>query len=1023
MYIRDDDKNRILSHAEGKLFEIITERMTLRKSGKDYDGRCPKCGHEHSLKISPAKQIFKCFHCNQLEGNNAVSWLMKAEGMDYPQALKTLAEHFNIILSDPRQRQTQKKAASKKQGKHDTDSYCARILADSGLTFADVTAHVYKTGETKTIFEMPAFFKGSIDTRGEITRDGDDVIIAYFDLEGVPVYYELKDKKGKPTGNFREFTRVRWKYPDEHLDKEGKPVKYRTPYGAGTPIYIPEKIRAAYKASQPIPRLFIQEGEKKAEKACKHGIMSIAVSGIQNIGMHGRLPESVINLIQRCHVKEVVFMLDADCFDLSANLKIGEPVEKRPRNFFYAVRNYKDYFRSLRNRELYVEILFGYILKNEANDKGIDDLLANTLAGKESELVNDIEYAVNEKDHTGRYVQLHKITTYTDHKLQEIWSIHNFTAFAEKYKNILKDLPEFMIGKHRWRFNDNGELESTQPIEADEQYWKEITRIRAGIESKTYEFHYGHCFSFLRNRGFGRYLRPAGDFNFIKLDAPFVRTVETWEIRDFITEFTKMIAVEDVLEMIYRGGPQYLGPDKLNNLQFIQPAFETPERDRHLFYFKEQCWIISKDTIKELDYTTIQHHIWADLCKDITAQRLPEPLIRVFRDESGHFSYVITNNGKQSHFLRFLENTSNFTWRKQQLIKEGKPDIVITPDELYDNTLHLIAKLCAIGYMVVGMKDRSVAKAVVAMDGKQSEVGASNGRTGKSIIGELLKHITTTIYINGKTIDMEDDKFLWDELTEKTRTVFIDDVRPGFNIELLFANITGDWSVNYKGGRRCTFPFTTSPKIYLTTNHTLRGEGSSFLDRQWVIAFSDFYNDKHKPLDDFGIMFFDEWDFEQWNITWNLLAECVQLYFRYGCIQSPQERIEIRRLRHHMGEEFLTWAEEYFSADDKLNTRLPRKELYDAFLEHSPGQRKFCSTTAFKTKIQNYCTWKGYTFNPHKYDPVTGIPFQTDKDGQPVIDDKSGGVEYFTIGNDAFASVAGDDFDVLAQPVTKKPPF
>ncbi|GHU80113.1 hypothetical protein FACS1894145_5790 [Bacteroidia bacterium] len=100
-------------------------------------------------------------------------------------------------------------------------------------------------------------------------------------------------------------------------------------------------------------------------------------------------------------------------------------------------------------------------------------------------------------------------------------------------------------------------------------------------------------------------------------------------------------------------------------------------------------------------------------------------------------------------------------------------------------------------------------------------------------------------------------------MTEKTRTVFIDDVRPGFDFESLFANITGDWAVNYKGGRRCTFPFATSPKIYLTTNHALNGEGSSFKDRQWLIAFSDYYNDQRKPIHDFGVMFFDEWDFEQ----------------------------------------------------------------------------------------------------------------------------------------------------------------
>lgn len=47
-----------------------------------------------------------------------------------------------------------------------------------------------------------------------------------------------------------------------------------------------------------------------------------------------------------------------------------------------------------------------------------------------------------------------------------------------------------------------------------------------------------------------------------------------------------------------------------------------------------------------------------------------------------------------------------------------------------------------------------------------------------------------------------------------------------------------------------------------------------------------------------------------------------------------------------------------------------------------------------------YCDWKGFVFNPQKYDSTTGKPFQVDKDGRPVLDDKAGGIEYFTIGAD-----------------------
>ena len=1006
MYILPQDKESILSRAEGKLLDVIREHVTLKKSGADYVGKCPKCGHEQGLKVAPAKGIFKCFHCNQLEGNSAVSFLMRALDLSYPDALKMLAEHFGIVLMEPpvRQAPAQKSGSGKKSSPEAT--YCEKMLAASGLTAEDVLATVYAVGDAKTVFKKRTFFPGTIDQYGNVDPSGGDAIIAYYDLDGLPVMYEQKDKKGKLTGKQKELFRVRWQFPSEHLDKEGKETKYRTPYGAGTPIYVPEKLRCAYKSGQPIPRLFIQEGEKKAEKACKHGIMSVAVSGIQNIGMGGRLPEAIVKIIQQCSVKEVVFLLDADCFDLSATLKIGDNVQKRPRNFFYAVRSYKEYFRSLRNRNIYVEILFGHVLKNDAGDKGVDDLLANTLAGKEADLIADLEFAVNERSHIGKHAQLYKITTWTYHKLEEIWHLHSPAAFAEKYRAVLKDLPEFTIGRHRWRFSSSGELESTQPIEPDEQYWSESKDEKRGLTR--YEFRYGRCFTFLRNRGFVRFRRQTGDeFCFIHLDPPFVRMVEPWEIRDFVTEFTKTIAVEDVLEMIYRGGPQYLGPDKLGNLEFIHPNFEPPVRDRHLLFFAEKCWQINASVISEVEYSAVRQHIWLDVKKNFPAARIDQPLVAVEHSEQGKFSLRITEQGKKCHFLRFLENTSSFTWRKEQLIAAGKPDVVVTEDEFYDNTLHLIAKLCAIGYMAIGAKDRSTAKAVVAMDGTQSEVGASNGRSGKSIIGELLKQVVPTCYINGKTVDLSGDRFIWDELNEKTRTVFIDDVKPGFEFDLLFANITGDWSVNYKGGRRCTFPFTTSPKIYITTNHALKGEGSSFRDRQWLIAFSDFYNDRRKPIDDFGIMFFDEWDFDQWNLTWNLIAQCVQLYFLYGCIESPAERLEVRRLRQSMGEEFLSWAEEYFSDPSRRNTRIARKDLYDNFVEYAPDQRKWCKPTAFKNKIKAYREWAGYKFNPHKYDPITGIPYQLDKDGKPVIDDKSGGVEYFTVGDEHFSGPAG----------------
>lgn len=995
MNFTNDDIRRIKDASSGHLLEVVQDFQNLRKSGSSYICDCPHCKASKKFSINPVKEIYGCFSCHQVTGVGALDYLMRVENKEYPDALDYLARKFNVILDQPkpvkRAAPAKMKKGSKKAKGVDTGSYCARMLAESGLTFEDVTAKVYKTGDTHSIFEARTFRPGTINESGAIDPSGDDVIIEYYDLEGLPVTYMRKDHRKRETGERKEYFRVRWQFPDAHLDKEGKPYKYKSPAGSGTPIYIPERMRRMYKEKEQFARLYIQEGEKKAEKACKHGIPSVAVSGIQNLGYNGALPEDLVRIISTCGVKEVAFMFDSDWDDISTNLRLNDRVEKRPSNFFYAARNFKEYMRALKNRDIYVEIYVGHIQKNEAGDKGLDDLLSNSLKEREEELAQDIDFACNEKKGQGKYVEMFKVTTWTDHKLQELWCLHSHEAFAERHKDVLKNLPEFVFGRYRWKFDENGKLVLAQPFDDDEKFWEEVEKTdRSGNARTEYQFCYVNSHNFLQNRGFGRLRRLDKTFQFIHLDPPVVRSIDASDARDYLFQFAKHYCKKEVNEMLIKGVSQYVGPDKLSLLNFIEPNFVKPTRDTQYFYFDTKCWCVTRDRVQEIGYENVSHHIWEEQRKMIPAKYLGEPLISFRELPGGQYEYSLSEEGKKSHYLQFLINTSNFTWRK-------KPD-EIDPEEDNENRVHLLSKLCAIGYMAMEAKDNNVSKAVIGMDGKQSEVGDSNGRSGKSLVGELMRCIVPTAYIPGKRSDIFNDQFIWNDVLENTKFVFIDDVLQNFNFEFLFPNITGDWSVNYKGGRRITLPFSRSPKIYIATNHAIRGSGSSFTDRQWLLAFSDFYNDAHKPVDDFGVLFFSEWDFDQWNLTWNLLANCIQLYLQFGVIQAPGERLEQRKLRQEMGETLISWADEYFSSEEHLNCRLARKELYDAFCTYDPAQRKFISPTAFKKKFVMYCDWKGYIFNPQKYDTTTGKPFQIDKDGRPVIDDKAGGVEYFTVG-------------------------
>lgn len=87
----EDIKRRI------DIVEFIGSYVTLKKAGTNYKGLCPFHNEKTpSMMVSPEKQIFKCFGCN--EGGDVFSFLMKIEALGFGDALKTLAAKAGVTL-------------------------------------------------------------------------------------------------------------------------------------------------------------------------------------------------------------------------------------------------------------------------------------------------------------------------------------------------------------------------------------------------------------------------------------------------------------------------------------------------------------------------------------------------------------------------------------------------------------------------------------------------------------------------------------------------------------------------------------------------------------------------------------------------------------------------------------------------------------------------------------------------------------------------------------------------------------
>ena len=986
------------------LFDTINEIVELKKeSGQNFKGECPMC-HSNALSFNRKKGIYKCFKCD-FGGNNPANFVMQVKNIDYNEALQYLAGQFNIIIP------TEPHPSKKPKEKAKDTSFKNRQLESSGLTTKDVKGWEHLSDDKQV--EIDVFSTGTISQNNRIIP-GDDMVIYYLDLDGKRIKYQVKNEKTE-----REFYRVRWQFPESHLDRSGKPKKYESPINSSVTLFIPETIRKIYREGHQTKRLFFTEGEKKAEKMCKHGLPAFGMPGINAlVGKDKSFPESVVRVLEKCDVKEVFFVLDSDYKELSKKLHAEKDITERSRMFFYAVKNFRDWFQTLANRGIYLEL---YLIGGVGEQKGVDDLLAS-FPGREDEYKTELERQINaiaeERSPEAQFFNLYKISTISDLKLRDIWNLNDKKAFCDQHADILRSMPEFKYGRNMWRYNGD-EIELAQPLLDDEKFYNEsFSKHRDGTDSRNLEFDYVKMKKFFRNRGFHRLENHDRPNELIRVEDNVITVVDHIKCRDYAMDLAEELFDTDVQNMLIKGSTQYFGPEKINQLSYYDPHFFDPDKLSEYLFFKNKYWKISATGIEEKNIKELNGNIWAEQLKQYDASRTDrlvniEKLDEVGVDGAPNFNVVLTKTGKKCDFAGYLWVTSFHKWElyfDENRHLNGTP---VKAEHLYEANIHFISKMCAIGYLLHQYRDKNCEKAVIGMDAKISEVGESNGRSGKSLFGFALSYVKNQAYIDAKRTDMEQDRFLWQEVSRKTENIFIDDVRVNFDFEMLFTVIVGRLTVEGKGSMKYTLKDNDVPKIYLTTNHAINGSTSSHKDRQFKIAFSDFFDDEYKPFEYFGKSFFFEWNEEQWNLFYNFMAECLEFYFiaqkngwginQSGLIAAPCQNIERRQCRQEMGEAFFSFMNDFMDITEdiwdinteKFNTKHERIPLYNLYIDKHPIEKKYCNAQKFWKKLVNYCNYYGFRLNP-----VQGL----DARNKPAHD-KTNGTEYITIANRWFDSL------------------
>jgi len=81
------------------IVEVVSAYVPLKKAGRNFKANCPFHNEKSpSFVVNPDKQIFRCFGCGV--GGNVVNFVMKHDHMEFPEAIRLLAEKVNVVIPE-----------------------------------------------------------------------------------------------------------------------------------------------------------------------------------------------------------------------------------------------------------------------------------------------------------------------------------------------------------------------------------------------------------------------------------------------------------------------------------------------------------------------------------------------------------------------------------------------------------------------------------------------------------------------------------------------------------------------------------------------------------------------------------------------------------------------------------------------------------------------------------------------------------------------------------------------------------
>jgi DNA primase len=305
------------------ILDVVGGFVKLKRRGTNYLGLCPFHNEKTpSFTVSPTKEIYKCFGCGK--SGNSISFLMENEKLSYVEALRWLANRYNIEVEETEVAPERKQQLQTAESLHIINAFAQKFYTrslfetehgkDIGLSYLEQRGFEHGVLKKFEIGYAP-------DNRDAFTKEA---LAAQFNPELLQKSGLVAERNGQLQDNYRD----RIIFPVHN--NSGKVIGFgarqikkneKSPKYINTPeneLYVKSKILyGTYFARQAI--------DKQNECLLVEGytdVISLYQAGVENVVASGGTSLTIDQLrLVKKYTKNLTIIYDGDAAGVKAALR------------------------------------------------------------------------------------------------------------------------------------------------------------------------------------------------------------------------------------------------------------------------------------------------------------------------------------------------------------------------------------------------------------------------------------------------------------------------------------------------------------------------------------------------------------------------------------------------------------------------------------------------------------------------------------------------------------------------------